>query len=94
MPKRVFTTVNFSITPRGHRHGDWAILPRNPDQRETGWPLNSWSEETPFPNPILGVTGGGKQTRDVSEWAGLPIKRGGNGRQKRELGGRTIKKKA
>ena len=22
---------------------------RNPEQRKTGWPMNSWSEETPFP---------------------------------------------
>ena len=25
---------------------------RNQSQRESGWPLNSWSEETPFPDPF------------------------------------------
>lgn len=48
---------------------------RNRQQRENGWPLNSWSEGTPFPKPFPAsvfnqgqkVTGG-----MFLEWAGLP----------------------
>ena len=55
---------------------DWThFFLRNPDQRETGWPMNSWSEETPFPEPYPAsiynrgqeITGG-----MFLEWAGLP----------------------
>ena len=48
---------------------------RNPEQRKTGWPMNSWSEETPFPanfpasiyNRGQEITGG-----MFLEWAGIP----------------------
>tara|TARA_B100000963_G_scaffold70251_1_gene58568 strand:- start:6945 stop:9905 length:2961 start_codon:yes stop_codon:yes gene_type:complete len=48
---------------------------RNPEQRKTGWPMNSWSEETPFPanfpasiyNRGQDITGG-----MFLEWAGIP----------------------
>ncbi len=55
---------------------DWThFFLRNPDQRETGWPMNSWSEETPFPEPFPAsiynrgqeITGG-----MFLEWAGIP----------------------
>ncbi len=55
---------------------DWThFFLRNPKQRETGWPMNSWSEETPFPetfpssiyNREQEITGG-----MFLEWAGIP----------------------
>jgi arylsulfatase A-like enzyme len=55
---------------------DWThFFLRNPDQRETGWPMNSWSEETPFPETFPAsiynrgqeITGG-----MFLEWAGIP----------------------
>ena len=55
---------------------DWThFFLRNPEQRQTGWPMNSWSEETPFPNPFPAsiynrgqeITGG-----MFLEWAGIP----------------------
>ena len=48
---------------------------RNPSQRTTGWPLDSWSEETPFPDPFpASVFNKGKQVTGglFLEWAGLP----------------------
>ena len=55
---------------------DWTFFfLRNPVQRETGWPMNSWSEETPFPKTFPAsiynrgqeITGG-----MFLEWAGIP----------------------
>jgi arylsulfatase A-like enzyme len=55
---------------------DWThFFLRNPDQRETGWPMNSWSAETPFPETFPAsiynrgqeITGG-----MFLEWAGIP----------------------
>jgi arylsulfatase A-like enzyme len=55
---------------------DWThFFLRNPEQRETGWPMNSWSEETPFPETFPAsiynrgqeITGG-----MFLEWAGIP----------------------
>ena len=55
---------------------DWThFFLRNPVQRETGWPMNSWSEEPPFPKPFPAsiynrgqeITGG-----MFLEWAGIP----------------------
>ena len=51
---------------------------RNPEQRQTGWPMNSWSKETPFPEPFPAsiynrgdeITGG-----LFLEWGALPDKR-------------------
>lgn len=48
---------------------------RNPEQRRAGWPMNSWSRETPFPHPFPAspynrgeaITGG-----LFLEWAGIP----------------------
>ncbi|MEC9093257.1 MAG: sulfatase [Planctomycetota bacterium] len=48
---------------------------RNPSQRTSGWPLNSWSDETPFPSPFPAspyntgqeVTGG-----LFLEWGAIP----------------------
>ncbi len=48
---------------------------RNPAQRTSGWPLDSWSEETPFPDPFpASVFNKGKQVTGglFLEWAGLP----------------------
>ena len=55
---------------------DWThFFLRNPEQRQTGWPMNSWSEETPFPETFPAsiynrgqeITGG-----MFLEWAGIP----------------------
>ena len=55
---------------------DWTeFFLRNQVQKETGWPLNSWSEETPFPDPFPAsvynrdeeVTGG-----LFLEWGAIP----------------------
>ncbi len=51
---------------------------RNQSQRESGWPLNSWSEETPFPKPFPNsiynrgqeITGG-----LFLEWGAIPNER-------------------
>ena len=51
---------------------------RNQSQRESGWPLNSWSEETPFPTPFPNsiynrgqeITGG-----LFLEWGAIPNER-------------------
>lgn len=51
---------------------------RNQSQRESGWPLNSWSEETPFPQPFPNsiynrgqeITGG-----LFLEWGAIPNER-------------------
>ena len=55
---------------------DWThFFLRNQSQRESGWPLDSWSEETPFPDPFPAsiynrsqeVTGG-----LFLEWGAIP----------------------
>ena len=55
---------------------DWThFFLRNPEQRQTGWPMNSWSKETPFPDTFPAsiynrgqeITGG-----MFLEWAGIP----------------------
>lgn len=48
---------------------------RNESQRTSGWPLDSWSKETPFPNPFPNSSY--NQGREVTgglflEWAGIP----------------------
>ena len=72
-----FGRENFSITRRVPLMcEDWThFFLRNPDQRKTGWPMNSWSAETPFPEPFPAsiynqgqeITGG-----MFLEWAGIP----------------------
>lgn len=60
-----------NIDQRGWSH----FFLRNPSQRTTGWPLDSWSEETPFPDPFpASVFNKGKQVKGglFLEWAGLP----------------------
>ena len=60
---------------------DWThFFLRNPDQREIGWPMNSWSEETPFPEtfPASIYNRGQEITGGLFlEWAGIP-----NGKEK------------
>ena len=55
---------------------DWThFFLRNPEQRETGWPMNSWSEETPFPKtfPASIYNRGQEITGGLFlEWAGIP----------------------
>ena len=51
---------------------------RNPDQRRSGWPLNSWSAGTPFPRPFPNsVYNRGQQITGglFLEWAGIPNER-------------------
>lgn len=60
-----------NIDQRGWSH----FFLRNPAQRTTGWPLDSWSEETPFPDPFpASIFNKGKQVTGglFLEWAGLP----------------------
>lgn len=48
---------------------------RNQSQRENGWPLNSWSEETPFPEPFpASIYNEGKQVTGglFLEWGAVP----------------------
>ena len=48
---------------------------RNPSQRTSGWPLNSWSEETPLPTPFpASVYNRGQEMTGgmFLEWAALP----------------------
>lgn len=48
---------------------------RNPSQRKSGWPLDSWSEETPFPKPFpASIYNRGKTIKGglFLEWAGIP----------------------
>lgn len=48
---------------------------RNQSQRENGWPLNSWSEDTPYPQPFpASVYNRGKKITGglFLEWAGIP----------------------
>ena len=60
-----------AVDVRGWTH----FFLRNPEQRQTGWPMNSWSEETPFPETFPAsiynrgqeITGG-----MFLEWAGIP----------------------
>ena len=57
------------------RRGWTEFFLRNPSQRTSGWPLNSWSEETPLPDEIPAsvfnqgqkISGGG-----FLEWAPIP----------------------
>jgi arylsulfatase A-like enzyme len=55
---------------------DWShFFLRNPEQRETGWPMNSWSEETPFPKTFpASIYNRGKEITGGKflEWAGIP----------------------
>ena len=55
---------------------DWThFFLRNPEQRETGWPMNSWSEETPFPETFpASIYNRGKEITGgmFLEWAGIP----------------------
>ncbi len=48
---------------------------RNPSQRRSGWPLDSWSEETPFPNPFpASVYNRGQEITGglFLEWGAIP----------------------
>ena len=48
---------------------------RSQEQRETGWPLNSWSEEVPFPDPFPNsIYNKGKQVTGglFLEWGTVP----------------------
>ena len=48
---------------------------RSKEQRETGWPLNSWSEEVPFPDPFPNsVYNEGKEIKGglFLEWGAVP----------------------
>lgn len=48
---------------------------RNQSQRETGWPLDSWSEETPFPVPFpASIYNEGKEVTGglFLEWGAIP----------------------
>ncbi|MCX8238678.1 MAG: sulfatase [Akkermansiaceae bacterium] len=64
-----------------HREGNidvrgWSeFFLRNESQKKNGWPLDSWSEETPFPDsfPASPFNEGKKVTGGLFlEWAGLP----------------------
>jgi arylsulfatase A-like enzyme len=64
-----------------HREGNidvrgWSeFFLRNESQKKNGWPLDSWSEETPFPDPFPAspFNEGKKVTGGLFlEWAGLP----------------------
>jgi arylsulfatase A-like enzyme len=60
-----------NIDQRGWRQ----FFLRNPAQRTTGWPLDSWSEETPFPDPFpASIFNKGKEVTGglFLEWGGLP----------------------
>jgi len=51
---------------------------RNPKQRATGWPLDSWSQGTPFPNPFPNsIYNRGQQITGglFLEWGAIPDKR-------------------
>ena len=58
---------------------DWThFFLRNPDQRNTGWPMNSWSADTPFPKvfPASVYNRGQEITGGMFlEWAGIPNER-------------------
>ena len=48
---------------------------RNQSQRESGWPLDSWSEETPFPDPFpASIYNRGQQVTGglFLEWGAIP----------------------
>ena len=48
---------------------------RNPDQRQGGWPLDSWSEDTPFPKPFPNsIYNRGQQITGglFLEWGAIP----------------------
>jgi arylsulfatase A-like enzyme len=48
---------------------------RNPEQRQSGWPLDSWSKETPFPNPFpASIYNKGQEIKGglFLEWGGIP----------------------
>ncbi|MEM7479118.1 MAG: sulfatase [Planctomycetota bacterium] len=55
---------------------DWdEFFLRNPKQREGGWPLDSWSQGTPFPKPFpASIYNQGQEITGglFLEWAGLP----------------------
>ena len=58
---------------------DWThFFLRSPDQRNTGWPMNSWSADTPFPKvfPASVYNRGQEITGGMFlEWAGIPNER-------------------
>ena len=48
---------------------------RNPDQRHAGWPMDSWSRETPFPHPFpASIYNAGEEIQGglFLEWAPIP----------------------
>lgn len=48
---------------------------RNPEQRQSGWPLDSWSKETPFPDPFpASVYNKGQEVTGglFLEWGAIP----------------------
>ena len=55
---------------------DWThFFLRNAEQRETGWPMDSWSEETPFPEIFpASIYNRGQEISGglFLEWAGIP----------------------
>ena len=74
---------------------DWThFFLRNPEQRETGWPMNSWSGNSiPRTLPLPAFTTGDRRSPEecFSNGPAYPIKRRGNGGyEEGQLGGRTI----
>lgn len=63
--------------PAGHidKRGWSEFFVRNQTQKETGWPLDSWSEDVPFPDPFPNsIYNQGKQVTGglFLEWGAIP----------------------
>ncbi len=57
------------------RRGWSEFFLRNPSQRTNGWPLDSWSEETPFPDPFpASIYNRGREVTGglFLEWGAIP----------------------